>query len=212
MPARMAKLYTRTGDDGTTGLHGGQRVSKTDPRVETYGACDELNSFLGHARATCDPARDALIVAALDELQRLLFEIGADLATPLERTGARRKVCPVNDEDVSRLERWIDEATAAVEPQRTFILPGGSELAARLHVARAVCRRVERQVVTLAEFTAAESESEAESDDGGESAHPYGHNIVYLNRASDLLFALARLANRVAGVEDVPWLPRSKGG
>ncbi len=192
------KLYTRTGDDGTTGLHGGSRVSKADARVEAYGQCDELNAALGLARCAADAARDALIVKCLDELQRMLFEIGADLATPAE-SAARRKVSPVAEADVAKLERWIDAAVAGLEEQRSFILPGGSELAARLHLARTICRRVERCVIGLSEAPVSRPKPQVQSP-----------NIVYLNRAGDLLFALARLANRNAGVPDVPWTPRAQ--
>lgn len=192
------KLYTRTGDDGTTGLHGGARVPKTDPRVEAFGQCDELNAALGVARCAADATRDALIVECLDELQHLLFEIGADLATPTQ-SAARRKVSPVTETDVAKLERWIDAAVERVEAQKSFILPGGTELAARLHVARTICRRAERRVIALSEAPV--------SDPAPEVPSP---NVVYLNRAGDLLFALARLANHNAGAADVPWTPRGQ--
>lgn len=189
------KLYTRTGDDGSTGLHGGARVSKTDPRVEAYGQCDELNAALGLARSAADAMHFGLIVECLDELQRLLFEIGADLATPCD-SSARRKVSPVTDADITKLEQWIDAASEQCEPQKTFVLPGGTELAARLHLARTICRRVERRVIALDEAR-------------GDRPAP-DQNVIYLNRAGDLLFALARLANHLAGVSDVPWHPRGK--
>lgn len=192
------KLYTRTGDDGTTGLHGGARVPKTDPRVEAFGQCDELNAALGLARCAADAKRDALIIECLDEIQRLLFEIGADLATPAD-SGARRKVSPIADADVAKLERWIDAAVERIEPQQSFILPGGTELAARLHLARTICRRVERCVIALSEAPV--------SDPAPQVPSP---NVVYLNRAGDLLFALARLANHNAGAADVPWTPRGQ--
>ena len=185
------RLYTRTGDDGTTGLHGGTRVSKTDPRVEAFGQCDELNAALGLSRRAAQPQHDELVIECLDELQRMLFEIGADLATPAE-SSARQKVSPVTEADITQLERWIDAAVAPVPAQKTFILPGGTELAARLHLARTICRRVERCVIALAH-------------DPAPAPQP---NIIYLNRAGDLLFALARLANHNAGVPDVPWQPR----
>lgn len=192
------KLYTRTGDDGTTGLHGGARVPKTDPRVEAFGQCDELNAALGLARCAADAKRDALIIECLDEIQRLLFEIGADLATPAD-SGARRKVSPIADADVAKLERWIDAAVERIEPQQSFILPGGTELAARLHVARTICRRVERCVIALGESRVSSPKPQATSP-----------NVVYLNRAGDLLFALARLANHNAGAADMPWTPRGQ--
>lgn len=206
------KLYTRTGDDGTTGLHGGARVPKTDPRVEAFGQCDELNAALGLARCAADAKRDALIIECLDELQRLLFEIGADLATPAD-SGARRKVSPIADADIARLETWIDTAVEQVEPQQSFILPGGTELAARLHLARTICRRVERCVIALIQ-TQVPSPSLQASSLKPQASIPKPQapipNVVYLNRAGDLLFALARLANHNAGAADVPWTPRGK--
>ncbi len=189
------KLYTRTGDDGSTGLHGGGRVPKTDPRVEAYGQCDELNAALGLARCAADAMHFGLIVECLDELQRLLFEIGADLATPGD-SSARRKVSPITEADITRLEQWIDTASEQCEAQKTFILPGGTELAARLHVARTICRRVERRVIALGAPPTTSGSIDS--------------NVVYLNRAGDLLFALARLANHLAGVSDVPWHPRAQ--
>lgn len=211
------KLYTRTGDDGTTGLHGGARVSKTDPRVAAYGDCDECNAAIGFARAASGDSaagnhhRD-FINACLDELQRLLFEIGADLATPA-MSQARKKVSPVTDEDIARLERWIDEATDQTEPQKTFVLPGGSELAARLHLARVVCRRAERSILALIE-----SQGGAGGGDGGGDTGATGaagaivepRSIAWINRAGDLLFILARLANHAVGVPDTPWIPRAR--
>lgn len=185
------KLYTRTGDDGSTGLHGGTRVSKTDPHVEAFGQCDELNAALGLAYCAAQPSRDELIIECLDELQHLLFEIGADLATPAE-SSARQKVSPITEADITQLEHWIDAAVAPVPPQKTFVLPGGTELAARLHLARTICRRVERCVIALSQASSPQPQA----------------NVVYLNRAGDLLFALARLANHNAGIPDVPWHPR----
>lgn len=205
LPLKRMKLYTRTGDDGTTGLHGGGRVSKTDPRVEAFGQCDELNAALGLARCAADAMRDALIIECLDELQRLLFEIGADLATPAQ-SDARRKVSPVAEADVARLERWIDAAVDQVEPQKSFILPGGTELAARLHLARTICRRVERRVIALSGAHDSSPRPQAPSP----KPQAPSPNVVYLNRAGDLLFALARLANHSAGVPDVPWTPRGQ--
>jgi cob(I)alamin adenosyltransferase len=175
------KLYTRTGDDGTTGLHGGNRVRKDDPRIEALGAVDELNAHLGLARATCD--HDELD-AILSVLQSRLFDLGADLASPgvdgISRMGLAH---------AEEAESQIDRLSEPLEPLKNFILPGGGELASRLHVARGVCRRAERQCVTLG---------------GVESI------VTYLNRVSDLLFAMARRANQLAGVSDVPWTPRTR--
>lgn len=206
------KLYTRKGDDGSTGLHGGSRVSKTDPRVEAFGQCDELNAALGLARRAAEPGRDALVIECLEELQRLLFEIGADLATPVEST-ARKKVSPVGAADIAKLERWIDAAVEQVEEQKSFILPGGTELAARLHLARTICRRVERCVIGLNESAgpgARQSDAKRQATPPQAPSLKPQANIVYLNRTGDLLFALARLANRNAGVPDVPWTPRGR--
>lgn len=194
------KLYTRTGDTGHTALFGGGRVSKTDPRVEAYGQVDELNAVIGWALAACQPGRDDVIASKLSALQSDLFEVGADLATPASSPG-RCRINPINADDVARLEAWIDQACQPTPPMRSFILPGGTELASRLHVARTVSRRTERRIVhLLREHQAPVTESEHE---------PIGMAVVaYMNRISDLLFALARLANHLAGVADVPWTPR----
>ncbi len=171
------KLYTRTGDDGTTGLHGGDRVRKDGPRVEALGAVDELNAHLGLARAACD--HDELD-GVLGVLQNRLFDLGADLASP-GVAGVPR----IDASHFQEAESQIDQLSQPLEPLKNFILPGGSELASRLHVARGVCRRAERLCVTL----------------GG--VEPV---VIYLNRLSDLLFAMARRANQLAGICDVPWM------
>lgn len=188
------KLYTRTGDDGTTGLFGGQRVEKDDPRVGAYGTIDELNATVGLAAAACD-ATDATsdLTRRYDELlveiQSRLFDIGADLATPPDSKHAD-KVARFDDAHAAAIEAWIDEIDAGNAPMTNFVLPGGTDLAARLHLARAVCRRAERRVVTLARSTEVTASI-----------------VIYLNRLSDLLFAMARRANADAGVPDVPWIP-----
>ena len=185
------KLYTRSGDDGTTGLFSGQRVSKDHPRVEAYGTVDELNAAIGLAAAACVPKDDlhARLLEIFSPLQSRLFDIGADLATP---PGAKHeaKVLRITDEHVREVEAWIDDIDADNEPMKTFIMPGGTELAARLHLARTVCRRAERAMVSL-------THSEPVGDG----------SITYINRVSDLLFAMARRVNRQAGVADVPWVP-----
>ncbi|MEM1444763.1 MAG: cob(I)yrinic acid a,c-diamide adenosyltransferase [Planctomycetota bacterium] len=189
------KLYTRRGDSGATDLFGGQRVAKDDLRVEAYGTVDELNAELGLCLATAGPVPEG-IAGPLTTIQSRLFEIGADLATPefvTDEHGVSKpnsRVVPrVDDHHVKELEAWIDAASSAVPAMTCFILPGGTELSARLHVARTVCRRAERGCVTLAE------------------REPVSEQVItYLNRLSDLLFALARLANHEAGVEDVPWV------
>lgn len=175
------KLYTKTGDSGQTGLLGGGRVSKADARVEAYGELDETNAAVGLAATA---AADDDVGRMLRAIQDDLFVLGAELASP---AGAG-DVAKIGPDQVTRLEAWIDAAAAEAPPLRQFILPGGSEAAARLHLARTVCRRAERRVVALA------------------ADEPLDRwCVVYLNRLSDLLFALARLANHRAGVADVPW-------
>ncbi len=176
------KIYTKTGDAGETGLFGGTRVSKASDRVAAYGDVDERNSALGVARlAPIDEERDALLGA----IQSELFELGAELAA---RAGKDTGVPRIGDAEVERLERAIDRAEEELPALKSFILPGGSSAAAHLHLARTVCRRAERAVVGLAQR---------------EDVRP--EIVRYLNRLSDLLFVLARLANARAGVADVPW-------
>ena len=178
------KIYTRTGDTGETALFDGSRVSKADPRVDAYGHIDELNAVLGQARAAgVDPAMDAW----LDHLQRDLFALGAQLADPASRIAARVTKADIGPEDTARLEAWIDEAEAGLAPLRRFVLPAGVPASAALHLARTVCRRAERHVVAL-------------------GAHAVDADVLaYVNRLSDLLFVLARLANARAGVSDQEW-------
>jgi len=180
------KLYTKTGDDGTTGLFGGGRVPKASPRVDAYGTVDETNACLGVARAThLHPSIDAVLA----RVQEDLFTLGAELAC-VPGKEAKLSSAPIGEADIERLEGAIDVADAACAPLASFVLPGGSSQAAALHVARTVSRRAERAVLGL--------------DDG-----PVRREVVvYLNRLSDLLFALARQSNVVAGVPDVPWRPR----
>ncbi len=181
------KLYTKTGDQGDTGLFGGGRVSKASDRVSAYGAVDELNAALGVVRTH---ALESSLDALLARVQSELFTLGAELATV---PGKERNlgIALLDDESVARIERAIDESEAAVEPLKSFVLPGGSPAAAALHVGRTVCRRAEREVVGLAAHEPVRSTL-----------------VVYLNRLSDLLFSLARSVNRAAGVADVPWAPR----
>lgn len=190
------KLYTRNGDDGTTGLFGGQRVDKDDLRVEAYGTVDELNSHVGLALAGLDPKDDPDHAAMLTSIQNRLFEIGADLSTPRKPgdDDTQGYIPRIGDAQAAELERFIDTVCEGLPEMASFILPGGTELAARLHVARTVCRRAERLCVSLNKI------------------EPIGGVIiVYLNRLSDLLFALARRANRHAGLDDVPWInPNAK--
>lgn len=181
------KLYTKGGDAGETSLFDGSRVSKDDPRVSSYGEVDELNAMLGWCR--CAAGHEPAIAESLLTIQRDLFVIGAELATPPDSKPAGR--IPLLQADrYGELERWIDEACAAVPQLRHFILPGGTELAGRLHVARTCCRRVERVIVSLSNQSPQRPEL-----------------IVYLNRLSDLLFAWARLVNHNAGSADIEWIP-----
>jgi cob(I)alamin adenosyltransferase len=180
------KLYTKTGDDGTTGLFGGGRVPKTSARVEAYGTVDETNAAIGVARATgLDPSIDTVVA----HVQEDLFTMGAELACVPGRE-AKLGMGLLGETDIERLERAIDEADAACPPLKSFVLPGGTPQAAALHVARTVCRRAERSVLAV------------------DDAAPRREVVVYLNRLSDLLFVLARRANAVANVADVPWKPR----
>ena len=186
------KIYTRTGDAGETGLFGGPRVPKHHPRVDAYGSVDELNAVLGVA--LLDVA-DPWIQERLAGVQHDLFDLGAELATPAPAEGRRRpETPPLPSGRIAEMEMWIDAATEELEPLRRFILPGGTRGSASLHVARAVCRRAEREVTSLAE------------------AEPLDKDVIrYLNRLSDLLFALARLDNARAGVADVVWESRGDG-
>ncbi len=179
------KLYTKTGDDGTTGLFGGARVNKASARVEAYGTIDETNAVLGVARAS---RPDDWTDDILARLQNDRFVLGAELAcVPGKET--KLNVTLLGDADIARLERAIDEAESACMPLKAFILPGGGQLAAALHLARTVSRRAERAVLRL-------DDAPARRD-----------VVIYLNRLSDLLFALARRANASAGIADVPWTP-----
>jgi len=180
------KIYTRTGDEGQTGLFGGERVGKDHPRVVAYGDVDELNSVIGLVRAT-PPAEffDQLFVS----VQRDLFAMGGHLATPDPTKVAKAlERATLSADRVTNFERLMDDADAELPPLSAFVLPAGTPKAAALHLARTVCRRAERGVVHLAR----------------EASVP-GLFIVYLNRLSDLLFTLARLANHRDGVGDVTW-------
>ena len=171
-------LYTRTGDDGTTGTYGGMRVEKNSARIHAIGDIDELNAAIGIVQDE-----------AFLQLQSLLFDVGADLATVEENETVRR----IDKADIAFLESWIDTTDAQNTVLNEFVLPGGSATSAQLHFARTVCRRAERSVSTLTQQEGCSSEI-----------------LVFINRLSDLLFALARLANKQAGIEDIPWTPRAK--
>jgi cob(I)alamin adenosyltransferase len=180
------KIYTKTGDRGDTGLFGGGRVGKDDPRVEAYGEVDELNASLGLVRAIeLMPRVDEVVVG----VQRDLFAIGALLATP-DPVKMREHLVKarIDEERVQQLEHSIDDCERELEPLKTFILPGGTPKAAALHLARTVCRRAERRVVALRRDTEVPELV-----------------VRYLNRLSDLLFMLARVANRRAGAGEVTW-------
>lgn len=177
------KIYTKTGDAGETGLFGGARVSKADPRVDAYGEIDEANACIGVVRAAGVPPE---IDAMLDRIQRDLFALGAQLADgrPEAKKTYEGKT-RLGDEDVERLEGWIDLLESELPPLQSFILAGGSSAGAALHLARTVCRRAERRMVTIP------------------GIHPT--QLIYVNRLSDLLFVIARAVNHRAGVSDVAW-------
>lgn len=183
------RIYTRTGDQGETGLFGGQRVLKSHPRVSAYGEVDELNAVLGVCLAHCE---DREIEATLARFQSELFVLGSDLATPLDEgeSVGSKKVQRISEGMAAALEALIDHYEADAPPLRSFILPGGTALAANLHLARTVCRRAERAAIAAA---------------GKETLNP--EVIVYLNRLSDLLFVMARAANHRAGHPETPWIP-----
>jgi cob(I)alamin adenosyltransferase len=188
---RLNRIYTRTGDDGTTGLGDGARRPKFDARIAAYGEVDEANCAIGLARlATRDDARLEAIDATLARIQNDLFDLGADLCVPPTNDAAdkRLRIAPVQ---VERLERDIDALNADLPPLRSFVLPGGSAAACALHQARAICRRAERQIVALASI---------QGETVGETA------LAYINRLSDYLFVAARSANG-GGRADVLWVP-----
>src|SRR5262245_24481653 len=185
---RITKVYTRTGDDGSTGLGGGQRVGKDSPRIEAYGTVDELNSVIGVALAV--GLNDA-VAAALRTIQNDLFHLGSDLCI-LEEDKAKRPAPRIEERHVVALEQLMDRLSEELSPLENFVLPGGTPGAAQLHVARTVCRRAERLLVALARAEAI-----------GE------WTVRYLNRLSDALFVMARHENKRRGVSDVLWDSRA---
>jgi len=182
-PVRLTRIYTRGGDKGQTSLGDGSRVSKLDGRIAAYGTVDELNTLIGLALAGDMPVE---VGEVLRQVQNDLFDVGADLCVPLAVEGRLR----VTQAQVEKLERLCDRFNDELPELRSFILPGGSELAARLHVARAVCRRAEREALAAAE---------------AHDVDPLA--LVYLNRLSDLLFILTRVVNAFAGIDEPLWKP-----
>jgi cob(I)alamin adenosyltransferase len=182
-PVRLTKIYTRGGDRGETSLGDGSRVSKLDPLVRAYGAVDELNSVVGWAQVEVRDPR-------LERVQNELFDLGADLSVPYEEGDGKLRVTQAQ---IEALERDCDEVNEELEPLKSFVLPGGTETAARLHLARAVCRRAESVALWAA---------------GERPVNPLA--LVYLNRLSDLLFILARAAN--AGADEPLWKPGGASG
>ena len=177
------KIYTRTGDDGTTGLIGGGRIAKDSARIAAIGDVDELNAAIGLARA--EGAGAPALDSELSNIQNWLFDLGAELASPTEH---RRQYRAIGAGQIEALERSIDRQTAELEPLQSFILPGGCEAAARLHLARCICRRAERSMLELNRIEPVESDA-----------------LAFVNRLSDWLFTAARTVNRLAGVHDVKW-------
>ena len=182
------KIYTRTGDAGSTGLFGGPRVSKDDIRIEAYGTVDELNAAIALVRAS---TLGDDIIEQLVRIQHELFSIGAELATPCPDDHALRVI---GENHIHQLEQWIDDHEAGLPPLKHFILPGGDDAACSLHLARAICRRAERRVVTLAAHIQANSEQAISEN-----------LIVYLNRLSDYLFVLSRAVNHRMNIEETKW-------
>jgi cob(I)alamin adenosyltransferase len=178
------KIYTRTGDRGETGLLDGSRVVKSNARVAAYGDVDELGAWLGAVRAS---DVDGPVRAMLEQIQRDLFALGARLADPAHRIGERVAKTAVGDEDIARLEAWIDAMESELPPLKRFILAGGSPSGAALHVARTICRRAERAMVALGPDA-----FEAEL-------------LTYVNRLSDLLFVMARAVNQRSGATELEW-------
>lgn len=178
------KIYTKKGDSGQTSLFGGQRVPKNAKRIEAYGTADELNSILG---VVTSYNIDSTTAELLNTIQKQLFVLGADLATPISK---KVRIDRIGEEEITFLENWIDKLEESLEPLKRFILPGGSHAGAQLHVARTVCRRAERLTVECAE-----------------TEEISGLCVQYLNRLSDFLFVLARYENKKADQEETQWLP-----
>jgi len=185
---KINRIYTRTGDAGETGLVGGARVAKDAPRVEAYGDVDELNAFLGVASTLARATGRQTLLSKLELIQNEIFDIGAVLATPAGSSW--EGMIDITPAYLTRFEQWIDALTDGLPELRSFVLPGGTELNAALHVARTVCRRVERRLVALARL---------------EPLRP--NTIPYFNRLSDLLFAMARAESAASQIAEALWVP-----
>ena len=188
------KIYTKTGDKGETSLYGGTRVSKAAARVESYGTLDELNAFIGLAKAEIS---DEKVLSQLQKIQFDLFTVGSEAATPTDKmflaNGKSRLDLLISEEEIMELERWMDDLDAELEPLQFFILPSGGKAAASVHVCRTVCRRAERAMVHLNET---------------EEVRP--ELIKYLNRLSDYLFILARYISKISGEKEEYWNPSER--
>ena len=188
------KIYTKTGDKGETSLYGGTRVSKAAARVESYGTLDELNAFIGLAKAEIS---DEKVLSQLQKIQFDLFTVGSDAATPTDKlilaNGKNRLDLMISEKEISELELWMDDLDAELEPLQFFILPSGGKAAASIHVCRTVCRRAERAMVYLNET---------------EEVRP--ELIKYLNRLSDYLFILARYISKISGEKEEYWNPSER--
>lgn len=188
------KIYTKTGDKGETSLYGGTRVSKAAARVESYGTLDELNAFIGLAKAEIS---DEKVLNQLQKIQFDLFTVGSEAATPTDKlllaNGKNRLDLMISEEEISELEHWMDDLDAELEPLQFFILPSGGKAAASVHVCRTVCRRAERSMVFLRET---------------EEVRP--ELIKYLNRLSDYLFVLARYISKISGEKEDFWNPSER--
>lgn len=180
------KIYTRTGDKGETGLLGGTRVPKNDPRIEAYGTVDELNSHVGMLRDLAQPYHRELLIT----IQNALFVIGSRLAANSDEEADKFKVPVIGEDGILHLEHAMDEMDRELEPMRNFILPGGHPSVSQAHICRTVCRRAERRIVDLSH--------QVDTD---------ALLIRYLNRLSDLFFVLARHLGKLNGVQDIPWRP-----
>ncbi len=188
---KINKIYTRSGDDGTTGLVGGERTAKNSPKVSAYGDVDETNSHLGMVRTLAEQAGLKELSAKIETIQNELFDIGSALATP--QGYDKYPVFKVSEDLIKRLETWIDQAVTGLPELKSFVLPGGTPINAALHLARAVSRRAERSILTLSTL---------------EQIDP--KTLVYINRLSDLLFAWSRAESKRAGAPEYLWTPAGK--